>query len=172
MIHISAETKTTNKRKHKAIMNLGDLTSEVPILKSETLNIITSWWFQPIWKILVKLFTSQRKRTILSRDLRSFWIGGYTWGEKKLIISPSRDENKTYLSCHLAMIITVLVLATKNGGYLMIYHPFFFGNDPEHPPESWNVMGFIGRNVLKTPKQDSKKQIREMIRWANLWNKS
>ena len=24
----------------------------------------TGWWFQPIWKILVKLFTTQRKRTI------------------------------------------------------------------------------------------------------------
>ena len=36
------------------------------------MNCLSSWWFQPIWNILVKMGSS----------------------------SPNRDENKKYLSCH------------------------------------------------------------------------
>ena len=50
----------------------------------------------------------------------------------------------------------------------MIYHPVFFGNDPEHPPifpprvgTLWDLSAW---NVWKTPMDD--KQIREMTRWA------
>ena len=46
----------------------------------------------------------------------------------------------------------------------MIYHPI-------SPPESWKRYGIYRPETSEKPQRMINNKIREMIRWANLWNK-